>query len=568
MNERHQFTKLAQNFFTRFFESDLLSPQADYRATLSQALGLLASPGLFIPLLLLPILMMDPAAARSWPIKLIFVFFSVLVMGVLSILEWDALMLDHRDQSILMALPLRPRTIFGAKFWALAQFMLIFSVDVNAGSILLLPPLEMAEKRNAGLLELLRYAGAHAAGTIGASAFIFLFVVAVQATLMNIFKPNWFRRISTGIQVLSIISLLAALFFFPAVMEQIPAWKEHNNAIFRLFPPAWFVGVCEVLQGTADAQFQAQARTGLYALAAAGAWAVAAYALAYGRYTRASLEIPAKAAGKPASMRRERRSAVGSLVGRLMRNPLERATFRFTLQTMRRSPKHRLILAAYVGTGLAIVLEEIVTLSFRGGEAWRQAREMALLSLPLVVSFFLLSGMRFVINIPSELPANWVFQITERAEKNAYLSGVRKCMSLVVVAPLAVVMLPTYTLLFGPETAVVHTAYCSLLSLIMIEALLWRLEKLPFACSYAPGKVPVVALLCGYWLAFMAYTDFMALIESYFLRSRVATVISLALLGGVLWALTAYRKRPPEEGTALVFHEEPEPVVRTLDLMA
>jgi hypothetical protein len=143
MNERHQFGKLAQNFFTRFFESDLLSPQADYRATLSQALGLLASPGLFIPLLLMPLLMMDPAAARSWPIKLIFVFFSVLVMGVFSILEWDALMLDHRDQSILMALPVRPRTIFGAKFWALAQFMLIFSV-----AILLLPPLEMVEKRN------------------------------------------------------------------------------------------------------------------------------------------------------------------------------------------------------------------------------------------------------------------------------------------------------------------------------------------------------------------------------------------------------------------------------------
>lgn len=568
MDERQQFGKLAQNFFMRFFESDLLSPQVDYRATLSQALGLLASPGLFIPLLLMPLLMMDPAAARSWPIKLIFVFFSVLVMGVLSILEWDALMPDHRDQAILMALPVRPRTIFGAKFWALAQFMLIFSVDVNAGSILLLPPLEMVEKRNAGLPELLRYAGAHAAGTIGASAFIFLFVVAVQATLMNIFKPKWFRRISTGIQVLSILTLLAALFFFPAVMEQIPAWKQHNSAIFGLAPPVWYVGLCEVLQGTADTQFQALARTGLYALAGAGAWAVAAYALAYGRYTRASLEIPTKAVGKPASAGRERRSATGYLVSRLMRNPLQRATFRFTLQTMRRSSKHRLILAAYVGAGLAIVLEEIVTLSFRGGDAWRQAREMALLSLPLVISFFLLSGMRFVFNIPSELPANWVFQITERAEKTAYLSGVRKCMSLVVVAPLAIVVLPIYALLFGPEIGIVHAAYCSLLSLIMIEALLWRLEKLPFTCSYAPGKVPVVALLCGYWLAFMAYTDFMVLIETYFLRSRTATAICLGLLGGSLWALSAYWNRPPAEATALVFHEEPEPVVRTLDLMA
>jgi len=137
-----------------------------------------------------------------------------------------------------------------------------------------------------------------------------------------------------------------------------------------------------------------------------------------------------------------------------------------------------------------------------------------------------------------------------------------------VGAPLAMVALPVYALLFGPETAIVHAAYCSPLSPMMIETLLWRLEKLPFTCSYAPGKVPVVALLCGYWLAFMAYTDFMVLMESCFLRSRVATAISLALPAGAPWAFAAYRKRPAAETTALVFHEEPEPVVRTLDLMA
>jgi hypothetical protein len=564
MDERRQFTKLARNFLARFFESDLLSPQADFRATLSQALGLLASPGLFIPMLLLPLLMMDSNAARSWPIKLIFVFFSVLVMGVLSILEWDALMLDHRDQSILMSLPLRPRTIFGAKFWALAQFMLIFSVDVNAGSILLLPPLELVGKNGAGLLALVRYAFAHAAGTIGASVFTFLFVVSVQATLINVFKPRWFRRISTVIQVGAILILLAALFFFPAVLEQMPDWKLHNSAMFRWFPPMWYVGLSQVLQGSADPQFRWLASTGLYALAIAAAWAVAVYAIAYGRYTRSSLEIPAKAAGQLSRPRRSRRSAIAWL----MPNPLQRATFRFTLQTMRRSPKHRLILAAYVGTGMAIVLEIIVTLWFRTGDAWRQARQMALLSLPLVISFFLLSGMRFVFNIPSELAANWIFQITERSDKGDYLSGVRKCMAFVVVAPLALISLPAYTLLYGPWTAIVHTAYCSLLSLIMIEALLWGLEKLPFACSYAPGRFPVVMLLCAYWLAFMAYTDTMVLAETYFLMSRVATVISLAVLGGVLWGLMRYRNRPPDEPAPLVFSEEPEPVVRTLDLTA
>ncbi len=563
MRERQQFHKLARNFLARFFESDLLSPQADFRATLSQALGLLASPGLFIPLLMLPLLMMDPAAARSWSGKLIFVFLSMLVMGVLSILEWDALMLDSRDQSILMTLPLRPRIIFAAKFWALAQFMLIFSADVNAGSILMLPPLEMVELRGAGFFTLARYAFAHAAGTIGAGIFTFLFVVSLQATLINIFRPRWFRRISTFIQVIAILTLLTAMFFFPAVLDQMPAWKHHGGAMFRWFPAMWYVGLCEVLQGTSDPQFHWLARTGVYALAVAGAWATAAYVIAYGRYTRASLEAPAK----PARARQPRWSS-DALISRLMPHPLERATFRFTLKTMFQSPKHRLILAAYVGTGLAIVLEEIVTLSFRGGEAWREAREMALLSLPLVISFFLLSGMRFVFNIPSELAANWVFQVTERGAQSGYLAGVRKCMALVVVAPLACLILPVYTLLYGAGTAIVHALYCALLSLIMIEVLLWRFQKLPFACSYAPGKIPVVALLCGYWLAFMAYTDFMVVAESYFLKSWIAAIACLGVLGGVLWTLLRYRRRPPAEPAPLVFYEEPEPVVQTLDLTA
>jgi hypothetical protein len=570
-SERDQFVRMTRNFFARFFESDLISPQADFSATFSQALGLLAAPGLFVPLLLLPLLMMDAEAARSWKIKLIFVFFSAVVMGVLSILEWDALMLDHRDQAILMALPVRPRTIFASKFAALALFLVIFSVDVNVGSILLLPPLEMMGKPGgAGLLELVRYTGAHAAATIGASAFIYLLVVSVQGMLINTFKPKWYRRISTGIQVIAILGFLAALFFAPAIidiMEQMPSWKLEGTFV-RWFPPIWFVGLCEVLQGTADAGFRSLARTALYALGAAGGCSVAAYAIAYGRYTRVTLEGAVNAAQRASRPRSMMRVAGSLVVRRFVGKPVEHGIFLFTVQTMFRSSKHRLIMAAYVGTGLALVLEEIGALTFQNGRAWKPAQEAAVLSLPLVISFFLLSGMRFIFNIPSELSANWIFQLTERGEKEVYLSGVRKCMLLVVVAPLAAVVLLAYSVVFGPETAAAHAIYCSLLSLLMMEALLWRLDKLPFACSYVPGKIPVVALLVVYWMAFMAYTHAMAFVEQAMLRSRLGTAACLSTILSVWVVLLVYRKRAREEGVALVFHEDPEPVVRTLNLSA
>jgi hypothetical protein len=280
-SEKEQLVRMARNFFARFFENDLLSPQGDFHATLSQALGLLATPGLFVPMLLLPLLMMDPEAARSWEIKLVFVFFSMLVMGVLSILEWDALMLDHRDQAILMPLPVRPRTMFAAKFAALAVFLVIFSVDVNAGSILLLPPLE-AQGRMGGLVNLVRFGVAHAAGTIGASALTFLSFIALQGILINICTLRWFRRISTVIQVTSILGMLAVLFFFPAIVDEMPRWKSEGAAIARYFPPMWFVGVCEVLQGTADPAFRSMARMGLNGLVIAGVCLVMAYVLSDG----------------------------------------------------------------------------------------------------------------------------------------------------------------------------------------------------------------------------------------------------------------------------------------------
>ena len=288
-------------------------------------------------------------------------------MGVLSVLEWDALMLDHRDQAILMALPLRPRTIFAAKFRALAQFMLIFSVDINAGSILLLPPLEMVGKRNAGFFNCAATLAPTPPARSARVCLSFLFVVAVQATLITLFTPRWFRRISTVVQVAAILTLLAALFFFPAVMEQMPVWKLHNSALFR----------CFLRCGTSDCAKCCKARRTRnsrpwrepvftrWPRPAPGPWPPTRWLTDVTR--RASLEIPAKAAGKP----REREAAsrppcATGLAHARIRSSALRSVSRS--KTMRHSPKHRLILAAYVGTGLAIVLEEIVTLSFRGGE--------------------------------------------------------------------------------------------------------------------------------------------------------------------------------------------------------
>ena len=71
-----------------------------------------------------------------------FVTFSMVIIGFVAVLEWDALFLDRRDYAILTSLPLKPATIFAAKIAALLLFLSLFIVDVGGVPTLLYPLVE------------------------------------------------------------------------------------------------------------------------------------------------------------------------------------------------------------------------------------------------------------------------------------------------------------------------------------------------------------------------------------------------------------------------------------------
>jgi hypothetical protein len=61
-------------------------------------------------------------------------------------------------------------------------------------------------------------------------------------------------------------------------------------------------------------------------------------------------------------------------------------------------------------------------------------------------------------------------------------------------------------------------------------------------------------------------THVMAYLEREMLHSRLATTICLGGLLSAWYGLAAYRKRARREGAGFLFHQEPEPVVCTLNL--
>ena len=127
---------LARHFFRRFIENDLISPDADRHQTLAVACACIVSFGLVVTMLialkyLAGVPIPGQTALMSLDDKFLYIGWSMLVMGLVALAEWDALALDARDASILGPLPIPGGVIFRAKATALLLFAGACAVVLN-----------------------------------------------------------------------------------------------------------------------------------------------------------------------------------------------------------------------------------------------------------------------------------------------------------------------------------------------------------------------------------------------------------------------------------------------------
>jgi hypothetical protein len=249
-----------------------------------------------------------------------------------------------------------------------------------------------------------------------------------------------------------------------------------------------------------------------------------------------------------------------------LRNAAERAVFHFAFRTILRSPRHRLYLGAYAGVGLALTLVGIASTVIRSADVGIERYDPSLLSIPLVMSFFVLCGLRFIFTVPAELNANWIFRLLQGSSSREYRSGVRKAMWVFGVLPLPLGLFPYYAALWGVESSLLHLTFVFTLSGILVEILLFKFQKVPFTCSYLPGKANLKLYWFPYVASFSFYTYGMTAIERRMLESppRFAVFYGVAL--AVLLYLRLKRGQLPTSQRAVIFEEQPEPAVRTLDL--
>jgi hypothetical protein len=233
---------------------------------------------------------------------------------------------------------------------------------------------------------------------------------------------------------------------------------------------------------------------------------------------------------------------------------VERAVFWFITETITRSMKHRVFLAAYAGFGGALAV-----LSFFSGP-------LGALRLPLTLSFVLVSGLRAVFNFPSELGANWVFRIAETDSPAPCVRAMRKWIVCFAVLPLFGLMLPFELYWFRWPTALFHAAFGITLSLLLIEIMFFGFRKVAFTCSYFPGKMNLVGLTALYVAGFTAYSSALAVLEAWLATEPWAAA---TFFGSVLVARGVLARRGVREsltGAGLDYEDAGEPAVRTLEL--
>jgi hypothetical protein len=567
-DDETNLVELTRHFFGRFFENEFVSTRGESTLGVAQLIIVLGVPGVFYFFFaqyaysdmakFYPELF-DPTSMRD---ELGFVCLSMLVIGLVALLEWDAFFPDRWDFLTLVPLPLQTRSIFLAKAAALVFFLFLFATAVG-GPCTVLFPLAATGGTHVTTGGLFWWMLVHGLSVGAASVFSFFFFVALEGLLLTVLSYRCFERVSAYVQGALIASVLMVALIVPATAENLPALVHGNGPLSRWLPPLWFLGLYRAMLNYSDPAYPPLARKALVGLAVVLGISIATYLVSYRRHLRRTLEAGEVSPHEP--------WGVGQRLRRLaqrvfLRQTLERATFSFALKTIMGGRRHRLLFSAYTGVGIALALESLAALLSRQAAITAADRDAIFLAVPLILAFFVLSGTRLVFEIPAEVRANWIFQLNERQTSPELLSGVRKAMMVLGAIPILTLVFPFFVLHLSLEEAGAAFLLDCILSLIFIEAMLLRFRKIPFTCSYLASKSRNFAVWIGCWILFSSYAYTLARGEAWVLRHPTELVVSASfLLVGLGW-LRVYNRHFLKQGIPLLFEEEPEPAVQTLDL--
>jgi hypothetical protein len=471
------------------------------------------------------------------------------------VLVGHSLFPDETDFRILMAEPLSRLTVFASKLTALLIFVGMFVAGTHL-ALLPLAALTMLGAVKTG--SLLVTATAFGASSLLGSLFAALAVVAVHGLLVLFAPRRLLLTFSGAVRSVLIASLVMSL---PLVARLPGTARAFATDAWWLpwVPPAWFVGLERWLIG--EGRYGALASQAGAATVLAIAGSVASYLLLYRRFDRVMLQGPAT---------RSERGWTRSLDLRVGRAPVRHATGRFVALTIRRSLLHQgLIVGLLAGAG-GFVLNSLLStdgwnrpLDLRG----RSPFLLTLLWAPVTMMFLAIPAIRLALSVPLDLRSNWIFRMTEdvpgRAEVAA--ANIRIVLALGVALPLALVG-PAQWWVLGRQ-AVGIIALEALIGWLVVEWVMADWSRIPFTCSYIPGKGFVPHMFVKGFASYVFFTTLSTVLLRLSLSNPRVGVVAAVLVAAAATALWLHRTREAPL-TPLLFDDELPSDVNPLRLNA
>jgi len=324
------------------------------------------------------------------------------------------------------------------------------------------------------------------------------------------------------------------------------------------FPPMWFTDFYESLLGNVSLSFHGSLFYALIGLILMVGIFYLTTGIGYRRY----LQKSGTSDGKKAHLNKLKIISNKALNKTLLRNNIQRAVFYFYGNTLKTSILHRMQLASFIAIGVGIVSFQIVIQDIIKEES--SIESAALISIPLTISFFLLLGLREMVNIPISLNANWIFQLTEKKYVKHYFSGLRKGIVVFNVFPLFILLFIYYVFLLGWVSAAYHCFFGFFITVLVMELFFLRYNKIPFACSYLPGKERIQLFWIFYLFLFVSYLKITSWIELRLLKAPSNFFIFYSVIILLLFCIRIYQHLFFYRKISIKYQEEVEPVLISL----
>jgi hypothetical protein len=545
-----QFRVLYRQFLLRVVDLEALSIQADVPRLLGQFAGVLILISVMQTIGFL-FLVGQPNGAPPALIRFVlqkvlsFVAGTMLIVGLVTVVSWDAVFPDRRDAMVLGPLPVQPRTILAAKLAASGALLGIAVAALNFGVGTVLPAVMgwMA----GGFPGMLRALFAWWFTMGAAAVFLYTSVLAVQGWTALLLPRRAFLRLSALLQLATFALFLTAWIFQPSLASVEGGMRE----VAGRWPAFWFLSLMVQLDGRLPPEHAWMAERAWIALGVSLAGAGSSLLLGYFRTMKKTVEEPDLLPG-----------GQGRRLGMRWGDSLQTAIVQFSMRSLARSKQHRVIYAFYLAITFAIAVSTIEAVV-----QTRAARPVTpeFLMPTMLMMCLAIVGLRSIFSLPVSLQANWVLQVTQLRPSEQYIAATRRALLVMSAMPIWLVV-AGLSLCFMPWHAVAeHLIFLALIAWVLAELCMLNVSKTPFACSYLPGRMNVQYIFWALAVVFIPIAMALAREEMIAFARPWRLAAMLAVLATLAGGLCAWNRH--EAQSAVLYYEEQEPeVIMTLGL--